>query len=95
MAKEINIESIISDRQLDKILDFIGENIKKGYDLKERNEKRKFFIELNPEEAKKVEKEMERIFKLIEDTDPKEHEYYTLVSNYKALMGIFDKNLVY
>lgn len=93
MSKGINIESIITDGQLDKILDFIGENIKKGYEFKERNEKRKSFTESHPEEAKKVRQEMDRVFKLIEDTDPKDREYYNLVSNYKALMGILDKNV--
>lgn len=94
MAKGINIESIISDGQLDKVLNFIEKMTVKGYEIsKEKENNSKKFEEFHPEEAKRLCKEIDRIFELMEKTDPKEHEYYTLSNNYRNLLGILDKTV--
>ena len=94
MAKEINIESIVSDKQLDKILDFLMEVAKNANESSmNRDEKKKTFEEMHPKEYAKVQAEMKRVFDLIEKTNPTDHEYYNLVSHYKSLLGLIDGNI--
>lgn len=89
MAKEINVESIVNDKQLDKILQFLMEVTK----ISNESSDKLPFEDRHPEAYKMVTKEMDRLSDLLKKTDPKEHEYYTLLTNYKSLLGIIDKHV--
>ena len=98
MAKEINIESIISDRQLDKVLDFLKEVSNNNYkdDEKRRemdNVREERVEQLMKEPKQNILNEMNRVFEEMQKTDPRMKEYYQLAENYKKLMGILDKSI--
>jgi len=94
MAKGINIESIISDEQLDKILGFL-QSVADANHKSEiiENEEKKDNLKMLEEPKQHIASELKRIENEMKNTDPKTKEYDQLTEAYKNLMRILDHNI--